>query len=60
MNRRQFATRTELLELHAVRIVAAVLLCNVITLFAIDTGHGDLRTNVRALTCHGLTPSIDF
>ena len=60
MNRRQFATRTELLELHAVRIVAAVLLSNVITLFTVDTGHGDLRTHVRAFTCHGLTPSIDF
>ena len=58
MKCRKLATRTELLELHAVRIVAAILLCNVITFFAIDAGHGDLRTYVRALTCHGLTPSL--
>ena len=46
-----------LLGLKAIRIVAAVLLGDVVALFAVDAGHGDLRTNVRALTCHGLTPS---
>ena len=58
MKRRQLATWTELFKLHAVWIVAAVLLRDVVALFTIDAGHGDLWTYVRALTCHGLTPSL--
>ena len=57
MKRRQLATWTELLKLHTVWIVATVLLGDVVALFAINAGHGDLWTYVRALTCHGLTPS---
>lgn len=57
MKRGRLATWTELLELHTVWIVAAVLLCNVVALFTVNAGHGDLWTYVRALTCHGLTPS---
>ncbi len=58
MKGRRLATRTELLKLHTVWIVATVLLCDVVALFAINAGHGDLWTYVRALTCHGLTPSL--
>ncbi|MEY3848825.1 MAG: hypothetical protein RLZ20_325, partial [Actinomycetota bacterium] len=32
----------------------------VVTLFAIHACHGDLWTYVRALACHGLTPSVDY
>ena len=48
---------TELLKFHAVWIVAAVLLGDVVALFAINACHGDLWTYVRSLTCHGVTPS---
>ena len=58
MKRRQLATWTELLKLHTVWIIATVLLRDVVALFAINAGHGDLWTYVRALTCHGLTPSL--
>ncbi len=57
MKGRRLATRAELLKFHAVWIVAAVLLCDVVALFAINACHGDLWTYVRALTCHGVTPS---
>ena len=58
MKRRQLATWTELLKLHTVWIVATVLLRDVVALFAINACHGDLWTYVRALACHGLTPSL--
>ena len=48
----RLATWTVLLQFHTVRIVATVLLCNVIAFFAINAGHGDLWTNVRTLACH--------
>ena len=51
------ASWAELLELKAVWVVTTVLLGDVVALFAIDAGHGDLGTNVRALACHGLAPS---
>ena len=57
MKGRSLATWAELLKFKTVWVVTTVLLGNVIALFAINTGHGDLWTNVRALTCHGLTPS---
>lgn len=44
----------ELLQLQAVRIVSAVLLGDVVPLFTLNTGHGDLWTDVRTLACHGL------
>ena len=50
------ATTAELLELKAVWVVTAVLLGDVVALFAVDAGHGDLWTYVRALACHGLAP----
>ncbi len=50
------ATWTELLELKTVWVVTAVLLGDVVALFAVDAGHGDLWTYVRALACHGLAP----
>lgn len=59
MKSRRLATWTELLEFHTVWIVAAVLLCNVITILAIHACHGDFWTYVRALTCHGLNSFVD-
>ena len=56
MNRRKFATWAELLELKAIWVVTAVLLGDVVTLFALDTGHSDLRADIRALACHGRAP----
>ena len=53
-----FATWAELLKFHAVWIVATILLCDVVALFAIYACHGDLWTNVRALACHGITPCL--
>ncbi len=50
------ATRAELLELKAVWVVSAVLFSDVVALFTVDAGHGDLWTYVRALACHGLAP----
>ena len=51
------ATWAELFELKTVWVVTTVLLGDVVALFAVDAGHGDLWTNVRALACHGLAPS---
>jgi len=56
VNRRKFATWAELLELKAIWVVTAVLLGDVVTLFALDTGHSDLRADIRALACHGRAP----
>ena len=56
MWRRQLATRTELLEFKAVWVITAILLCYVVTLFALDTGHSDLWADIRALACHGRAP----
>ena len=50
------ATRAELLELKTVWVVTTVLLGDVVALFAVDAGHGDLWTYVRTLACHGLAP----
>jgi len=50
---RSLATRTELLKFHAIWIVAAILLGDVITLFAINAGHSDLGADIRALAGHG-------
>jgi len=48
------ATWTKLLKFHAIWIVAAILLGDVVALFAINAGHGDLRTYIRGLACHDL------
>src|SRR3954464_10376997 len=50
-------TRAELLQLDAVRVVAAVLLGDVVALFALRTRLRDLRTNVGRLG-HGEVPSF--
>jgi hypothetical protein len=50
------AARAELLQLKAVGIIATVLLGDVVALFAINASHGDLRPDIGALACHGLTP----
>ena len=60
MNRRKFATWAELLELKAIWVVTAVLLGDVVALFALDTGHSDLRADIRALACHGRAPFSVF
>lgn len=59
MNASNLATWTELLELKTVWIVTTILLSDVVTLFAIHACHGDLWTNVRALTCHGCDSFVD-
>ena len=56
MNCRKFATWAELLELKAIWIVTTILLGDVVALFALDTGHSDLRADIRALACHGRAP----
>ena len=56
MEGRSLAAGAELLELKTVRVVTSVLLSDVVALFAINAGHGDLWTDVRALACHGLAP----
>jgi hypothetical protein len=50
------ATWAVLLELKTVWIVAAVLLGDVVALFALDAGHGDLWADIRTLACHRSTP----
>ena len=57
MERAGFATWAELLHFKTVWIVTTILLGDVVALFAINACHGDLWTYVRALTCHGVTPS---
>ena len=46
------ALGAELFQLQTVRIVAAILLGDVVTLFALSAGERDLRTNVPALLGH--------
>lgn len=57
MERACLATWAELLHLETIGVVTTVLLGDVVALFAINACHGDLWTNVRALACHGVTPS---
>jgi hypothetical protein len=52
VNSRGLATWTELLELKTVWIVAAILLGDVVTLFALYAGHSDLWAYIRGLACH--------
>src|SRR5580765_5164067 len=48
------AARTELLELHAVGVVAAVLARDVVALLALRAGKGDLGPDVGGLGGHGV------
>ena len=56
MERAGFATWAELLHFKTVWIVTTVLLRDVVALFAIYAGHGDLGADIRALTGHRRTP----
>jgi hypothetical protein len=56
VNASDLATWAELLELKTVWIVAAVLLGDVVTLFALDASHSDLWADIRALACHRRAP----
>ena len=47
------ATWAELLKFHTVWIVAAVLLGDVVTFFAVNARHSDLWADIRALAGHG-------
>src|SRR3954470_16905162 len=49
------ATRAELRQLHAVGVVASVLLGDVVALLAHGAGERDLRANVRGLAGHGMS-----
>src|SRR6187402_2609258 len=49
----QPAARAELLQLHAVGVVAPVLLGDVVALLALGAGERDLRANVAGLAGHG-------
>ena len=57
---RELATWAELLQLKAIWIVTTILLGDVVTFFALDTGHSDLWADIRALTCHGRAPFNSF
>lgn len=46
------AARAELRHLHAIRIVTAVLLGDVVALLALGAGERDLRANVAGLLGH--------
>jgi hypothetical protein len=56
MSCRKLATRTEFFKFKAVWIVAAIFLGDVITLFALDAGHGDFWADIRTLACHRRAP----
>ena len=47
------ATWAELLQFHTIWIVAAVLLGDVVTFFAVNARHSDLWADIRALAGHG-------
>src|SRR5450759_1363538 len=47
------AARAELRELQPVRVVATVLLGDVVAVLAVHARHRDLGTDVGALACHG-------
>lgn len=46
------AARAELRHLHAIRIIAAILLSDVVALLALGAGERDLRANVAGLLGH--------
>ena len=56
MERACLATWAEFLHLEPVRIVATILLGDVIALFALHAGHSDLWADIRALAGHRRTP----
>ena len=56
MERARLATWAELLHLETIWIITTVLLGDVVALFAIHAGHGDLGADIRALAGHRRTP----
>ena len=54
------ATWAELLKFHTIWIVAAILLCDVVTFFAVNACHSDLRADIRALASHGDSLLINY
>lgn len=58
MERACLATWAELLHLKTIWIIATILLGDVIALFTLHTGHGDLGADIRALAGHRRTPYI--
>ncbi len=59
MNGRELAAWAELLQLHAIWIVATVLLGDVVAFFAIYACHGDLWPNIGALAGHDDSPRFE-
>ena len=58
MERARLATWAEFLHFKAIRIVTAILLGDVVALFAIYAGHSDFGADIRALAGHRRTPYI--
>ena len=56
MRSRLTATRAVPHQFQTIRIIPAVLLGDVVTLFAFAARQSDLRTNVLRLACHGDSP----
>jgi len=54
----RLAAGAELLHLKTIWIIATILLSDVIALFTLHTGHGDLGADIRALAGHRRTPYI--
>ena len=52
------ATWAELLHFQTIWIVTTILLGDVVALFTIYAGHGDLWANIRALAGHRRTPLL--
>ena len=52
----RLAAWAELLHLKTIWIIATILLGDVIALFTLHTGHGDLGADIRALAGHRRTP----
>lgn len=46
------ATRAELRKLHTIRVIATILLGDVVALLALGAGERDLRANVAGLLGH--------
>ena len=52
------ATWAELLHLETIWVITAILLGDVVALFALHAGHSDLGADIRALAGHRRTPYI--
>lgn len=54
MSRRSVAVRAILLELKAIRSITAILLRNIVAVFALLTSERNLWTYILRLACHGI------